>query len=237
MIIDKRGDYLALFPNQANVSGSQKEALSIAREERARELDLYWKRANYFWTLIAATFAGYFALLDSDHPGQSLLIVTCLGFVCATVWYFVNRGSKYWQEIWELQVELLETEICGPLHRVSIDHSSYRLRDLHRAYPFSVTRLNQLLSLFIVVIWAALLVDAVYRTHWTLRDGSLVPAIVIGISVATVCSLLVVGRTGTFKAGTRVKVVERQSSLSETMATAENVVVMRNAASTPSGAF
>ena len=33
---------------------------------RKFEIDLYWKRAAYFWAFIAATFAGYFALLGSN---------------------------------------------------------------------------------------------------------------------------------------------------------------------------
>ncbi|MEQ9567909.1 MAG: hypothetical protein RLN85_19225, partial [Pseudomonadales bacterium] len=41
------------------------EALKYALDIRKFEIDLYWKRAAYFWSLIAATFAGFFALAST----------------------------------------------------------------------------------------------------------------------------------------------------------------------------
>ncbi|MCC9001729.1 MAG: hypothetical protein LM549_03765, partial [Candidatus Competibacter sp.] len=38
-------------------------ALEKALDIRKFEIELYWKRAAYFWTLIAAAFAGYFIIL------------------------------------------------------------------------------------------------------------------------------------------------------------------------------
>ena len=36
-----------------------KEAIDVAFDIRKFEIDLYWKRAAYYWTFIAATFAAY----------------------------------------------------------------------------------------------------------------------------------------------------------------------------------
>lgn len=42
------------------------KALQIAVENRRFEIELYWKRATYFWTLLAAVFVGFFAMQSSD---------------------------------------------------------------------------------------------------------------------------------------------------------------------------
>ena len=43
-----------------------KFAFEKAWEIRNFEIEMYWKRANYFWAFIASTFVGYFALAGSD---------------------------------------------------------------------------------------------------------------------------------------------------------------------------
>jgi hypothetical protein len=42
-------------------------ALDAAIKTRNFEIELYWKRAAYFWTLIAVAFAGYFAIENSTN--------------------------------------------------------------------------------------------------------------------------------------------------------------------------
>jgi lipopolysaccharide export LptBFGC system permease protein LptF len=91
-------------------------ALAIALDIRKFEIELYWKRATYFWSFLAVTLAGYFGLLvakdlPSTRQGEALLTVSCvscLGVVFSVAWYFVNRASKFWQENWEKHVDLLE---------------------------------------------------------------------------------------------------------------------------------
>ena len=74
-------------------------ALKQALDIRKFEIGLYWQRAAYFWALIAAAFAGYFAILSSDHLADKeylAYIVGCIGFLFTWAWFLVNRGSKYW---------------------------------------------------------------------------------------------------------------------------------------------
>src|SRR5258708_36720775 len=62
----------------------REEALKHALDIRKFEIELYWKRATYFWTLIAASFAGYFALQNVEAAKRnesSIFIITCIGFV------------------------------------------------------------------------------------------------------------------------------------------------------------
>ena len=51
-----------------------KAALEQAYEVRKFEIELYWKRATYFWTFIGASFAAYaaFAVVEVD---ESLLLL------------------------------------------------------------------------------------------------------------------------------------------------------------------
>lgn len=39
--------------------GKEEKALNQALDIRKFEIELYWKRATYFWTFIGATMAGF----------------------------------------------------------------------------------------------------------------------------------------------------------------------------------
>ncbi|MCM3904811.1 MAG: hypothetical protein ND866_24200 [Pyrinomonadaceae bacterium] len=41
-------------------------AFNKAWETRNFEIELYWKRATYFWAFIASAFVGYFGLVNAD---------------------------------------------------------------------------------------------------------------------------------------------------------------------------
>jgi len=55
--ITDRDKYLAMFSES-----QRKESLKYAHEIRKFEIDLYWRRAAYFWTFIVAAFAAFFLL-------------------------------------------------------------------------------------------------------------------------------------------------------------------------------
>ena len=111
-----------------------KTALEHALDIRKFEIGLYWQRATYVWTLIAATFAGYFAVLAAEKMVDQYFnayVLACVGFVFSLAWFLTNRGSKYWQENWESHVDMLEDTIAGPLYKTV----------LHR--PEAVKRLGE----------------------------------------------------------------------------------------------
>lgn len=100
----------------------KREALKQALDIRKFEIELYWKRATYFWGFLIVIFAGYFAVLGSDTIGETsklnmLLIISCIGFLFSAGWFLVNKGSKYWLNNWEKHVDNLEDEIMGPLYK------------------------------------------------------------------------------------------------------------------------
>jgi hypothetical protein len=161
--------YKKIFTGPPSDRAMRTEALKCALDIRKFEIELYWKRAAYFWTLIAASFAGYFALLSAknDHPPQgAIFLISCVGLILSVGWYLVNRGSKYWQTNWERHVDILEDEIMGPLYKTTIAKEEFSFWSLHDGYPFSVSKVNQLISLFIILIWIGLAVRAFPYTQW-----------------------------------------------------------------------
>ena len=142
------------------------KALEHALDIRKFEIELYWKRATYFWTLIAVTFAGYFAVLSSEKLQDKeylAYIISCVGLVFTWAWFLVNRGSKYWQENWENHVNMLEDKVTGPLYKTVL----FRPPDEEICEKFftgpwtiSVSKTNQWVSTFTLCIWIALIFHA-----------------------------------------------------------------------------
>lgn len=139
-------------------------AFETALDTRKFEIELYWKRATYFWAFIAAMFIAYFAVLNSDKIGEIkvvTILISSLGYFFSLGWYFVNRGSKYWQQNWEAHVDLLGEKIQGKLFS-TIKNSNQEFFKLNKEYPFSVSKVNQLLSLIMLMTWFGLIVFSIF---------------------------------------------------------------------------
>ena len=140
-------------------------ALEHALDIRKFEIELYWKRATYFWTFIGATFAGFIAVQASSSSNRQDLsiMLSCLGLVFSFAWFCVNRGSKHWQENWEKHVDLLEDEVTGPLYKVVLSRRNPNTIKGKVAHlisgpsPVSVTKINQIISLYISFLWLGVL--------------------------------------------------------------------------------
>jgi hypothetical protein len=172
----------------------RKEALKQALDIRKFEIELYWKRATYFWAFIGAAFAAYFALQSNPDPAN-LYIVACMGFLFSLAWYLVNRGSGSWQRNWEGHVDLLEDEIMGPLYKTHINRKQYKFLALAEPYSFSPSRINNLLSVSVMFAWIILLARTLLRSKeflpfhsWTIVAMSI---LTLGFALA----LLLAGRS------------------------------------------
>jgi uncharacterized protein YhhL (DUF1145 family) len=159
----KEDDYRKAF--ELDNAGSQvtKKALDYALDIRKFEIGLYWQRAAYFWALIAAAFAGYFAILAADKIDDKLFnayVIACIGFIFSLAWFLVNRGSKFWQENWENHVDMLETGVSGPLYK-TILHRPKSTEPIEKwidgPLPISVSKVNQWVSLFTILVWLVLI--------------------------------------------------------------------------------
>lgn len=189
-LISNRADYVKRFSGAVAPQTVHENALRVAHDIRKFEIDLYWKRASYFWTFIAAAFAGYFILAkDVATAPDTVFIVACLGLVFSLAWYLVNRGSKTWQRNWENQVDLLEDEVTGPLYKTVLNRRQEEFWSLAEGYPFSPSRLNHLLNVFVLIVWAGLAIRTVATPVWT-TTLQRVTAMVGGVVTGLMCVVL-----------------------------------------------
>lgn len=130
--------------------GKAKNAFDRACAVRDFEIEMYWKRANYFWAFIASTFAGYFLLISSEKYIKAdqlfnhveVYFLICIGLVLSIAWIFTNIGSKSWQRHWEVHVDLLEDQFTGPLYKT-----------VRFTRTYSVSKINEIVSGVFAVIW------------------------------------------------------------------------------------
>jgi hypothetical protein len=121
----------------------------VAIATRNFEIGLLWTRALFFWGLIASAFVGYAAL--RKDPSDISIIVASFGFVCASVWVLVNKGSKFWQEEWEDEVNEIEKEIPSDMF------------GKQRGKRYSVSRLTIFLSEYTVFVWLCIIAYEIWR--------------------------------------------------------------------------
>ncbi len=172
-------------------------ALAVALDTRKFEIDLYWKRATYFWAFIAAAFAGYAATRNSaDHEWLGLLF-SAFGLVFGFGWFLVNKGSKFWQENWEKHVDCLEEMTMGPLFKLVIveDEHNRFTRFFTGAGQFSVSKVNQLLSLFVTCVWLLLFVKSFVGPIPSNLEIDVFKAAIVVVTFAAVIILAYEGRS------------------------------------------
>jgi hypothetical protein len=133
-----------------------KPALAAAHDIRKFEIDLYWKRANYFWLLQAAIFTALGFMWHgeaADAAGLVPLGLTSLGLLTAIASWFAAEGSKFWQENWERHIDFLEDNQGVILHKTAwVGGDGIR---------WSVSGTNGWLNIFFSVFWFSLFVSQV----------------------------------------------------------------------------
>lgn len=144
------------------------EAFKIALDTRKFEIELYWKRTGYFVLFIGAVFVGYYKMLQSIDNGSNdiqkellFLFFSLLGFILSLLWYIANRGSKFWQENWEAHIEVLSTHLGIPIFGI-INYCKSTKSDLMKEYPFSVSKVNQMISLIVTISWFFLFIFNIF---------------------------------------------------------------------------
>ena len=107
-----------------------KEAYKAAFDTRKFEIELFWKRATFFWAFITAIYTAYFNVLikvypvcEAEHPPYQhgtipLLVLSFLGLFFSFSWLLSSYASKNWQENWENHIDLLENDVTGPLYKI-----------------------------------------------------------------------------------------------------------------------
>ncbi|WOE68259.1 hypothetical protein RY972_09540 [Aeromonas allosaccharophila] len=157
----KRNKYREVFETEDERSDILIAAYYQAADIRKFEIDMYWKRATYFWALIAVAFAAFFAISSAEHLSTQdknlyLSAISSAGFIFTFAWFSVNKGSKYWQENWENHLDLLEDKITGPLYKTKLErpkNDSCLEKLIIGPQPYSVSKINQIVAVFTMLIW------------------------------------------------------------------------------------
>ncbi len=164
---DIRKRYFEALGIQEDAGGRSRleAALRRAHEIRKFEIDLYWKRATYFWAVEGAAFIGFAAFWREKSVGSLLLAIAfaCIGLVTGFAGWLSARGSKFWQESWEKHIDLLEDQFEGHLYKtIWIGPEDVQ---------FSVSRLNERLNLILFLFWAVLILTVLTYFGFTACAG------------------------------------------------------------------
>jgi len=163
-------------------------ALNRSHEIRQFEIELYWKRATYFWLLQAAVFTALGLIWKDGGKGIPHIIpvaLASLGLLTSAAGWLSAQGSKFWQENWERHIDMLEDEFEGKLHKTAwVGRMGVR---------WSVSNINDRLILFFVAFWLLVFTVVCFSVgsplSWCLaasmNNADFTPPAIIGVAAAT----------------------------------------------------
>ncbi|WP_068306705.1 hypothetical protein [Pararhodobacter sp. CCB-MM2] len=167
-VIDDYLNSLGLAGNDQISREKRREAWKIAHELRRFEIDLLWRRSTYFWGLQIAAFAGFGVMAGtsvSESAGADLpdplimpvflLAISLFGLAGSLAWYWAAKASKIWMYNWEMHIDFLEDEFSGSLYKTVFFRGNGAV--------FSLTGINEAVTLVTVVIWTFLLLFSEVR--------------------------------------------------------------------------
>jgi hypothetical protein len=160
-----------------------------AHEVRQFEIDLYWKRANYFWLLQAAVFAavGLTWRTDAGLPAYVPVALSSLGLLTAFGGWLATQGSKFWQRNWEHHIDMLEGEFEGDLYKtVYISGPGVR---------WSVSGVSETLAMWFTVFWLLMLIATAAHANpnWNLAWSDLTFPDTMELKTLTIIGVTFVG--------------------------------------------
>lgn len=161
-----------------------KEAYNKAHDIRKFEIDLYWKRTSYLWTLIAALItvsgvllASYYRLPDGSLDKKILLWlvagVASLGVITTVISSKILESGEYWQKNWEYHVNVLEPLFSGSLYGTLLNSKEQR---------YSISKLNHAIYIILLTTWM-IVIEVIYFVAYKNPDflGSFLPIIGFGL--------------------------------------------------------
>lgn len=142
----ENGEYTVEDPDKL------KAAYQKAWENRDFEINKFWTRAAYFWGFLVLIFGAYFSSYQKTEAINQYIpfYIICMGLIFSFAWTFVIKGSKRWQENWEVHIDKLEDFISGPLYKT--------INSKGKAF-YSVSKINEILSHLIILVWIVFLIE------------------------------------------------------------------------------
>ncbi len=149
------------------------KVFEVALAARNFEIELLWRRSQFFWGFLIAAFAGFGVAVSGERHVLAALI-GCFGFYSAVCWSWVNRGSKFWSDVWEKRTEEAEQAVLGkPLFDSEYPDLGWSgFRPGHRwlgPHRYSVTSIAIGVSDFTASVWIG---ATVYELLVLIDEGS-----------------------------------------------------------------
>ena len=128
------------------------EAYNKSHDIRKFEIELYWKRSTYFWTLISVLIAlcGVVsaAFLKDGKFGTELrsflFFISILGYFISLQFLITCVSGKQWQENWERHIDILESYFSGNLYKLNLVKGKIR---------YSISLSNEIIVAAITFVW------------------------------------------------------------------------------------
>lgn len=135
-------------PDSVCTKSKIENAYEQAAKTREFEIEMYWKRAGYFWAFIVSIYTAFFSVQKEfyydkftgfKHGALPLLVLSVLGFFFCLAWLLSSYASKHWQENWEKHIDLLEDYVTGPLHKTYEAGTSYSVSKVNIAAGYVIS--------------------------------------------------------------------------------------------------
>ncbi|WP_417267212.1 hypothetical protein [Celeribacter baekdonensis] len=127
-----------------------KAAYHQAHKNRDFEIELYWKRATYFWGFQVSFFATVGIVLSTETlevwQYSYMAWISLVAFIVTALWALMSNGAKFWQANWEAYVDILEPYVVGDIYKFFPSR-----KKLDR--PYSVSKVNSCVIFVIGVFW------------------------------------------------------------------------------------
>ncbi|MDF9911925.1 UNVERIFIED_ORG: hypothetical protein OKW14_003949 [Pantoea brenneri] len=165
----KEGAVLATLSSEKLVESIDyikiKEAYSKAHDIRKFEIDLYWKRANYFWVFMTALsgLIGFSFNSDNDYIKLLSPALCIMGFIFGLAFLAANQGSKFWQENWEKNLDMLEFYVSGDLYKITAK--------LKLTKP-SVSKINIYIAKTLCLLWVVVFMYSLSFSFFSIENPS-----------------------------------------------------------------
>lgn len=181
MIISRNVDYFELLLDKTrNHNGvinadnldieKIKNAFERSHDIRKFEIGLYWQRSGYilgFLSVLAAAIAYCFSVYFKETATENtkfimILTMTCLavlGISLCNFWRRIIKASKYWQENWEYNIDILEPFVSGNLHKIHFYRTDkqYNRFSIHEVVLSICNRINIILYMIVFFVFALII--------------------------------------------------------------------------------
>lgn len=137
------------------------------------EISNLWQRSIFLSALLVLFFTTYAYLASEiikqpESPSNLLLNEICCGialcgFAFSIIWIMMAKGSKAWYEVYERRIGDIESEnelMIDKDYRMGADCTPWGLDSnlfTKTAGAYSVSKLNIMIGLFLMIIWFAIL--------------------------------------------------------------------------------